>query len=83
MQTHFFPSRTMAFYMARLFLVRTFAVLAALVLVLQALDLLGESDKILAVAGNDNGDLWRYLSMRTPQIIQRFLPFSVLHKVNI
>jgi ABC-type nitrate/sulfonate/bicarbonate transport system permease component len=33
MQTHFFPSRTMAFYMARLFLVRTFAVLAALVLV--------------------------------------------------
>ena len=36
MQTHFFPSRTMAFYMARLFLVRTFAVLAALVLVLQA-----------------------------------------------
>ena len=78
MQTHFFPSRTMAFYMARLFLVRTFAVLAALVLVLQALDLLGESDKILAVAGNDNGDLWRYVSMRTPQIIQRFLPFSVL-----
>ena len=78
MQTQFFPSRTMALYMARLFLVRSFAVLAALVLVLQALDLLGESDKILAVAGNDNGDLWRYVSMRTPQIIQRFLPFSVL-----
>lgn len=78
MQTQFFPSPTVSRYMARMFLVRSAAVLAALVLVLQALDLLGESEKILAVAGNDNGDLWYYVSMRTPQIIQRFLPFSVL-----
>ena len=78
MQTRFLPSRTMSIYMARMFLVRTLAVLAALVLVLQALDLLGEADKILAAPGNDNADLWRYVSMRTPQIIQRFLPFSVL-----
>lgn len=78
MQTQFFPSRTMSIYMARMFLVRTLAVLAALVLVLQALDLLGEADKILAAPGNDDADLWRYVSMRTPQIIQRFLPFSVL-----
>lgn len=78
MQTQFFPSRTVAFYMARMFLVRTFAVLAALVLVLQALDLLGEADKILAAPGNGEAELWRYISMRTPQIIQRFLPFSVL-----
>lgn len=78
MQTQFFPSRTMAIYVARTFLVRSLAVLAALVIVLQALDLLGESEKILAAAGNDNGDLWRYVSMRTPQIIQRFLPFSIL-----
>ena len=47
----FFPSRTVALYMARMFLVRTFAVLAALVLVLQALDLLSESGNILAYAG--------------------------------
>ena len=78
MQTQFFPSRTMSFYMARMFLVRTLAVLAALVLVLQALDLLGEADKILAAPGNGQAELWRYVSMRTPQIIQRFLPFSVL-----
>jgi lipopolysaccharide export system permease protein len=78
MQTQFFPSRTMARYMAKMFLIRSLAVLAALVIVLQALDLLGESDKILGVAGNDNGDLWRYVSMRTPQIAARFLPFSVL-----
>lgn len=78
MSAQFFPSRTMSIYMGRLFLLRSVAVLAALVLVLQALDLLGESDKILAVPGNDNGDIWRYISLRMPQIIQRFLPFSVL-----
>ena len=44
-----FPSRTVSLYMGRMFLIRTFAILAALVLVLQALDLLGESGKILAV----------------------------------
>lgn len=78
MQTQFFPSRTMSFYMAKMFLIRSAAVLAALVLVLQALDLLGESEKILAVPGNDNAQLWTYVSLRVPQIIQRFLPFSVL-----
>ncbi|RYD25494.1 MAG: LPS export ABC transporter permease LptG, partial [Lysobacteraceae bacterium] len=35
-----FPSRTVAVYMGRLFMTRTFSILAALVLVLQALDLL-------------------------------------------
>ena len=74
----FFPSRRIALYMAKTFLLRTFAVLAALVLVLQTLDLLGESGKILAVPGNGDGQLWHYLSLRTPQLIARFLPFSVL-----
>jgi lipopolysaccharide export system permease protein len=74
----FFPSRQIGWYMARLFLVRTLAVLLMLVLILQTLDLLGESGKILAVAGNNEADLWRYIGMRAPQIIARFLPFSVL-----
>jgi lipopolysaccharide export system permease protein len=74
----FFPSGTVSFYMARLFLVRTFAILAGLVLVLQALDLLSESGKILAVPGNGDGQVWTYVSLRTPEIIARFLPFSVL-----
>lgn len=74
----FFPSRTMALYMARMFLVRTFAILAALVLVLQALDLLSESGKILAYAGNGESEVWRYVGLRTPEIIARFLPFAVL-----
>jgi lipopolysaccharide export system permease protein len=78
MAMSFFPSRQITFYMAKLFLVRTLAVLLMLVLILQTLDLLGESGKILGVAGNDEGDLWRYIGMRIPQLIQRFLPFSVL-----
>ncbi len=77
-QLSFFPSRTMALYVGRLFLVRTFAILFALVLILQTLDLLGESGKILAVAGNGDSDVWRYVGLRIPQIIETFLPFSVL-----
>lgn len=77
-QLHFFPSRTMALYVGRLFLVRSFSILFALVLILQTLDLLGESGKILAVAGNSDSDVWRYVGMRLPQIVETFLPFSVL-----
>jgi lipopolysaccharide export system permease protein len=77
-QLQFFPSRTIAWYMARLFLIRTFAVLAGLVLILQTLDMLGESGKVLAYPGNGDAELWQYASLRVPQIIARFLPFSVL-----
>lgn len=73
-----FPSRTVSFYMARLFLVRTFGSLAMLVLILQALDLLTESAKILAYPGNGDAQVWTYLSLRTPEIVATFLPFSVL-----
>ena len=74
----FFPSRTVAIYMARMFLIRTFAILFALVLVLQALDLLSESGRILATPGNGDPQVWRYVSLRLPQIAAFFLPFSVL-----
>ncbi len=78
MQMQFFPSRTVTFYTARLFLVRSFSVLAGLVLILMTLDLLGESGKILAYPGNGEPELWTYASLRVPQIIARFLPFAVL-----
>jgi lipopolysaccharide export system permease protein len=74
----FFPSRRLALYMVRLFLTRSLAVMIALVLILMTLDLLGESGKILAVPGNGDADLWRYVSYRIPMLISRFLPFSVL-----
>ena len=78
MQMEFFPSRTLALYIARLFVTRILAVLIMLVLILQMLDLLGESGKILAVPGNGEAEIWRYVSMRVPQLIARFLPYSVL-----
>lgn len=78
MNFDFMPSRQLALYAAKLFLTRSFAVLIALVLVLMTLDLLGESGKILAVPGNGEAELWRYVSLRIPLLISRFLPFSVL-----
>ena len=78
MNLGFFPSKRIALYMAKLFVLRSLAVLAALVIILQTLDLLGESGKILRVAGNGDAELWHYVSLRLPQLIARFLPFSVL-----
>jgi lipopolysaccharide export system permease protein len=78
MNIRFFASRTITFYMARMFVMRFAAVLAALVIILLALDLLGESGNILAHPGNGEAQIWHYLSLRAPQIIARFLPFSAL-----
>jgi lipopolysaccharide export system permease protein len=75
---NFFPSKRIAFYMARMFVLRSLAVLAMLVLVLMTLDLLGEAGDILEVPGNGDAELWRYVSLRIPQLISRFLPFAVL-----
>jgi lipopolysaccharide export system permease protein len=74
----FMPSRSLALYLARLFLTRTFAVLLLLVMVLMTLDLLGESGNILEVPGNGEAELWRYVTLRVPLLIQQFLPFAAL-----
>jgi lipopolysaccharide export system permease protein len=78
MQLEFFPSRTLTLYLARLFITRVVGVLLMLVLILQMLDLLTESGKILAYQGNGQAQLWTYVTMRAPQLIARFLPYSVL-----
>ena len=78
MQLEFFPSPSLTRYLAKLFIVRILAVLIMLVLVLQTLDLLSESGKIMGVAGNGEAQLWHYVSLRIPQLIARFLPYSVL-----
>jgi lipopolysaccharide export system permease protein len=74
----FFPSRQLAWYMAKMFLLRTLAVIAALVVILQTLDLLSESGKIFAHAGNGDVELWRYVSLRLPQLVAFVLPFGAL-----
>ncbi|MGX7951640.1 LPS export ABC transporter permease LptG [Tsuneonella sp. HG249] len=78
MQFDFFPSRTLTLYLAKLFVVRIFAVLVMLVLVLLMLDLLTASGKILAVPGNTQSEVWTYATLRMPQLVARFLPYSVL-----
>ncbi|WP_260924569.1 LPS export ABC transporter permease LptG [Novosphingobium sp. 9] len=78
MQFDFFPSRTLTLYLAKLFATRILAVLIMLVLVLQVLDLLGESGDILAYHGNGQAQLMYYVTLRVPQLISRFLPYSVL-----
>jgi lipopolysaccharide export system permease protein len=74
----FFPSKNLTVYLGRNFATRIVAMLLMLVLVLQMLDLLGESGKILAHKGNTEAQIWTYISMRVPQLIARFLPYSVL-----
>ncbi|MDO6415112.1 LPS export ABC transporter permease LptG [Sphingomonas sp. BIUV-7] len=69
---------TMGWYLAKTFVSRSIAVLAALVLILLMLDLLGESGDILAYPGNGQAAILHYVALRTPQIAARFLPFSVL-----
>ncbi|MXP47458.1 LPS export ABC transporter permease LptG [Altererythrobacter luteolus] len=78
MQLDFFPSRTLTFYLAKLFVVRILAMLAVLVLVLMALDLLSTTGEILAAPGNGQSELLTYAMLRIPQLISRFLPYSVL-----
>ena len=78
LQLEFFPSRTVTTYIAKMFALRIVAVLAMLVLVLQMLDLLGQSGKILEPSGNGEAELWRYVTLRVPQLVQTFLPYSVL-----
>jgi lipopolysaccharide export system permease protein len=74
----FFPSRTLTWYLGKTFVIRILAVLVMLVLVLMMLDLLSKSGDILAVRGNGEGELLRYVSLRIPQLAARFLPYSVL-----
>ena len=78
MLTALFPSRTLTLYLARLFVVRILAVLVMLVLVLQSLDLLSQSGNILAHPGNGQAELGHYVLLRMPQLVARFLPYSVL-----
>ena len=78
MHFDFFPSRTLTLYLAKLFVVRIFAVLVMLVLVLLMMDLLSSTGKILAVQGNGQAEIWKYATLRAPQLVARFLPYSVL-----
>jgi lipopolysaccharide export system permease protein len=78
MNFDFLPSRTLTLYLAKMFVTRILAVLVMLVLVLMMMDLLSESGDVLAAPGNGQAELLTYASLRVPQLIARFLPYSVL-----
>lgn len=69
---------TLSLYLGKMLLVRSLAFLGGLILVLQSLDLLQESSRILAVDGNGTPEIMQYLVWRLPQLITQFLPFAVL-----
>jgi lipopolysaccharide export system permease protein len=72
-----FPSRTLALYLSRLFITRIIGTLIMLVVILQLLDLLGESGHILSHKGNGERSSG-HTSRCAPQLVARFLPYSVL-----
>ena len=78
MQLKPWPSTTLAVYQMRTFAIRIVAFAFVLIGLLQVLDLLSESEKILRVPGNGNPELLLYLKLRLPQLVDTFLPFSVL-----
>jgi lipopolysaccharide export system permease protein len=75
---NFVPSWRLARYTVWLYVSRSFAVLLSLSLVLMMLNLLSESGKILAVPGNGEAELWRYVGYRFPQLLSFAYPFSFL-----
>lgn len=72
------PSRSLGRYLGRLYLTRFLGMLLGLVAVLQMLDLMANREDIMAAAGADADSIWLYLSLRTPQLISQFIPFSAL-----
>ncbi len=72
------PSRSLAAYVAKLFSSRFIMLLAMLVILLQMMDLLNQSDKILAAEGATHESLLAYVRWRTPELISQFIPFATL-----
>lgn len=73
-----FDPGSMDIYLAKLFATRYVFILFGLVATLQMLDLLSESDDILAGEGAVYSDLLRYVSLRTPTLFSLFSPFVAL-----
>ncbi len=65
-------------YLARSFLAAFLVVLIVVVTLLQSLDLMNEAEEILAAEGSDVSDILRYISLRAPQLADRFAPFVAL-----
>ncbi len=69
---------SMDIYLAKFFATRYLFILMGLVATLQMLDLLSESDNILAGEGAVYSDLWHYVTLRVPTLLSLFSPFVAL-----
>lgn len=65
-------------YVARLYFYRFLGLLIAISVILQMLDLLAHSDDILAGQGETYLATFRYVGLRFPQLVSKFLPFTAL-----
>lgn len=71
-------SSTLSRYIASAFAGRIAVMLVGMLAVLQIMDVIGESNRILSVPGAGEGELWLYVQLRLPILITQFLPFAVL-----
>ncbi len=75
---YFLPSRTLGRYMVKMLMTRFFGILIGLAAVLQMLDLLAQSDAIMAAEGASAASIASYVALRLPQLISQFAPFVTL-----
>ena len=72
------PSLGLGYYMGKTYILRFLAMLLGLVATLQLLDLMAHTDKIMSAEGATSAGLFYYVSLRAPQLISQFIPFSAL-----
>lgn len=65
-------------YVGRMFFIRFIGLLIFFVVILQMLDLLNRSEDLLAPEGASIESVFRYISLRAPQIVSQFIPFAAL-----
>ncbi len=65
-------------YVGKILLIRFLLLLSIITIIWQMLDLLNNSDAILAVDGANGKTLLHYISLSMPQIINQFIPFAAL-----
>lgn len=70
--------RILTTYIGRQFLVGFAGLLLFFVIILQMLDLLDKSADIVAHSGAGGDAVWRYVTLRAPQIASQFAPFAAL-----
>lgn len=72
------PSLTLSLYIAKMYAARFIGMLLGLISILQLLDLMAVSDTIMAAEGATGDEIARYVSLRLPQLLSQFIPFSAL-----